>query len=108
MELKEIKAVCKVILERLTSSPKGMFYCKYETFLDDFDMLYKRNSGRIKQIDRQLKKHHVTFWVGREKVESVGDIKRGVTITFRLESRIENGSPEIVIDNDTGKKVVKQ
>jgi ATP-dependent helicase IRC3 len=86
MELKDIKVTCKEIVDLINKSDRGLIYRNYETFLDWFSMTSRRNFELLKKVDRQLKNHNVTFWVGKVQLASVADFKRGETITFRLDS----------------------
>jgi len=84
MELKEIKQTCKEIVDLINNNDRGLIYRSYETFLDWFGMVNKRNFETLKKVDYQLKKEGITFWVGKEQLKSVAVFKRGKTITFRL------------------------
>jgi superfamily II DNA or RNA helicase len=91
MELKDIKQTCKEIVELINSNDRGLIYRSYETFLDWFGMVNKRNFETLKKVDYQLKKEGITFWVGKEQLKSVADFKRGETITFRLAAPSNSG-----------------
>ncbi len=84
MELKDIKEICKEIVDLIHEGNKGLIYRKYDTFLEWFGMTSKRNFDTLKKVDYQLKKHSVTVWVGTEQLNSVSELNRGETITFRL------------------------
>lgn len=84
MELKDIKDICKEIVDLIHEGNKGLIYRKYDTFLEWFGMTSKRNFEILKKVDYQLKKHSVTIWVGTEQLNSVSELNRGETITFRL------------------------
>jgi ATP-dependent helicase IRC3 len=86
MEAKDIKQICREIVDLINGSGKGLIYRNYETFLEWFEMSNKRNFDTLKKVDYQLKKYGITFWVGREQLKSVADFRRGETITFRLEN----------------------
>lgn len=102
MELKDIKQTCKEIVDLINESDRGLIYRNYETFLDWFDMTSRRNFELLKKVDRQLKNHNVTVWVGKEQLTSVSDFKRGETITFRLKNESNEDSKYI---NEGIKKV---
>lgn len=90
MELKEIKQTCKEIVDLINANNKGLIYRNYDTFLNWFGMTNKRNFEILNKVDRQLKNHNVTLWVGKEQLKSVADFKRGETITFRIEGTTNN------------------
>jgi ATP-dependent helicase IRC3 len=89
MELKDIKEITNEIVNTLRESSKGLSYRKYDTFLEWFDMGYKRKREVLNKVDYQLKKHHITLWCGNEERFSVWDYSRGEIITFRF-SEINN------------------
>lgn len=84
MELKDIEQTCKAIVDLISNNDRGLIYRSYETFLDWFGMVNKRNFETLKEVDYQLRKEGITFWLGKEQLKSVADFKRGKTITFRL------------------------
>jgi hypothetical protein len=84
MELKDIKKICKEIVDLIHEGNKGLIYRKYDTLLEWFGMTSKRNFDILKKVDYQLRKHNVTIWVGAEQLNSVSELNRGETITFRL------------------------
>ena len=84
MELKDIKKICKEISTLINNNDRRLIYRSYETFLDWFRMINKKNSKVLKKVDYQLKKEGISFWVGKEQLKSVADFNRGETITFRL------------------------
>ena len=84
MELKDIKKICQEISALINNNDRRLIYRSYETFLDWFGMVNKRNFETLKKVDYQLKKEGISFWVGKEQLKSVADFNRGETITFRL------------------------
>jgi ATP-dependent helicase IRC3 len=90
MELKDIKQICKEIVDLINANNKGLIYRNYDTFLNWFGMTNKRNFEILKKVDRQLKNHNVTLWIGKEQLKSVVDFKRGETITFRINGTANN------------------
>lgn len=94
MELKDIKQICKEIVELINESDRGLIYRNYQTFLDWFGMTNRRNFELLKKVDYQLRKQNITLWVGRQQLTSVSDFKRGETITFRLDGAGANSGNE--------------
>ena len=90
MELKDIKDTCKEINDLINKSDRGLIYRSYETFLNWFNMTSRRNFDLLNKVDYQLKKHDITFWVGKKQLTSLADFKRGETITFRHTDSAEN------------------
>jgi ATP-dependent helicase IRC3 len=83
MQLKEIKENTDWIAEELRQSAKGLFFRRYDTFLEWFGMTNKRKYEILDKVDYQLKKNAVTLWCGNEERFSVSNFNRGETITFR-------------------------
>ena len=100
MELREIRLICQEIVEQIRQSKNGCLYRRYDTFLEMFEMQSRKNSQVLAQIDRQLKKHGVTIWIGRDQVKSVNYFDCGETITFRMENTINKESNNCINEND--------
>ncbi len=94
MELIDIKEICNSIFDKIKKKEKGLYNSKYDTFLGWFEMTSKRNFKTLKKVDYQLKKNGITFWLGKEKITSVSDFKRGETITFRLDVKSTSSKKE--------------
>ena len=99
MEQREIMEHCKEIVQLLKESKRGLIYRNYDTFLDWFGMRNRRNFEILNQVDSQLKKEKVTIWCGQEQLNSVSDLNKGETITFRLNDQ------NIKFENEGKRKV---
>ncbi|GHT67534.1 hypothetical protein FACS189452_05440 [Bacteroidia bacterium] len=90
MELKKIRALVANIRSDIEKNKFAWTFRKYDTFFGELGMLNKRGFFTLKRIDSQLKKHHITLWIGKEPIKNLKNVPKGETITFRLDNNNKN------------------
>ena len=89
MELKEIRKIVREIAEDIEKNKINYTYRSYDSFLDKIGMGKKRNFPILQRFDYQIKKHNLTMWLGKEKIYSLTEFKRGQTMVFKEKETVK-------------------
>ena len=110
MQLKEIRAIIETILNDIKKSQNSLTYRRYNTFFGELGMLQRRKFDVLEKFDKQLKKHHLSLWLGKSPIKKLEDFQKGETITFRLSNAAESAMPNMpkVENKNAGEITVMQ
>ena len=94
MELNEIREIVREILQDIEKNKLNLTYRNYETFLARIRMEKKRNFKILIKFDYQFKKENLSLWCGKEEVKQIAWFKKGETVTFRKNEKVQEISVE--------------